>query len=190
MCGPPHCGPNRNRQQYYNEEDNEDEEYAETVLRNHRDPARDNGRDYQEQRDYQIKVKLPSFNGNVSIEEYLDWVSEMEKFFDYMSIADDKQLCLVAYKLKRGASAWWDRVQLNRTHEQKLPIRSWRRMKRLMADRFLPPDYQQELFRQYQDCRQDTRTANEYMEEFDRLANCNDLEETEDQQISRFVHGL
>ena len=59
-----------------------------------------------------------------------------------------------------------------------------------MADRFLPPDYQYELFRQYQDCRQGTRTINEYMEEFDRLANRNDLEETEDQRISRFVHGL
>ena len=28
------------------------------------------------------------------------------------------------------------------------------------------------------------------MEEFDRLANRNDLEETEDQWISKFVHGL
>ena len=28
------------------------------------------------------------------------------------------------------------------------------------------------------------------MEEFDRLANRNDLEDTEDQQISRYVHGL
>ena len=28
------------------------------------------------------------------------------------------------------------------------------------------------------------------MEEFDRLANRNDLEETEDQWISRFEHGL
>ena len=28
------------------------------------------------------------------------------------------------------------------------------------------------------------------MKEFDKLANCNDLEETEDQWISRFVHGL
>ena len=52
-----------------------------------------------------MKVKLPSFNGNVSIEEYLDWVSEVEKFFDYIGTADDKQLCLVAYKLKGGASA-------------------------------------------------------------------------------------
>ena len=59
-----------------------------------------------------------------------------------------------------------------------------------MADRFLPLNYQQELFRQYQDCRQGTWTVNKYMEEFGRLANCNDLEETEDQQISRFVHRL
>ena len=28
------------------------------------------------------------------------------------------------------------------------------------------------------------------MEEFDRLENRNDLEEIEDQRISRFVHGL
>ena len=131
---PPYRGPNRNRQQDYNEEDSEDEEYANSM--------RDNGQDYQEQRDYWMKVELPSFNGNVSIEEYLDWVSEVEKFFDYIGTADDKQVCLVAYKLKGGASAWWDRVQLNRTHEQKLPIRSWRRMKRLMADQFLPLDYQ------------------------------------------------
>ena len=57
-----------------------------------------------------MKVELPSFNGNVSIEEYLDWVSEMEIFFDYIGTADDKQVCLVAYKLKGGASAWWDHV--------------------------------------------------------------------------------
>ena len=59
-----------------------------------------------------------------------------------------------------------------------------------MVDRFLPSDYQQELFKQYQDCRQGTRTVNKYMEEFDRLANRNDLEEIEDQRISRFVHWL
>ena len=64
-----------------------------------------------------MKLELPSFNGNVPIEEFLDWVSEVEKFFDYMGTVDDKQVCLVAYKLKGGASAWWDRVQLNCTRE-------------------------------------------------------------------------
>ena len=88
--GPPHRGPNRNKQQDYNEEDSEDGEYVERVLRNHRGSVRDNGRDYQEQKDYRMKVELPSFNGNVFIEEYLDWVSKVEKFFDYMGRVDDK----------------------------------------------------------------------------------------------------
>ena len=33
VCGPPHRGPNQNRQQDYNEEDSEDDEYAERVLK-------------------------------------------------------------------------------------------------------------------------------------------------------------
>ena len=103
--GPPHHGPNQNRQQDYNEDNNENEEYAERVLGNHRGPARDKGRDYQGQKDYRMKVELPSFNGNVSIEEYLDWVSKVETFFNYMGTANDKQVYLVAYKLKEEASA-------------------------------------------------------------------------------------
>ena len=58
-----------------------------------------------------------------------------------------------------------------------------------MTNRFLLPNYQQELFKQYY-CKQGTQTINKYIEGFDKLANCNDLEETEDQRISRFVQGL
>lgn len=46
----------------------------------------------------------------------------------------------------------------------------------LMTNRLLPPDYQQELFRQFQDYRQGTKIVNEYMEELDRLVNHSDLE--------------
>jgi len=55
--GPPYRGLNRNRQQDYNEENSEDEEYTESVLGNHRGPTRDNGRDYQERGDYRMKVE-------------------------------------------------------------------------------------------------------------------------------------
>ncbi|GFY91567.1 hypothetical protein Acr_07g0017630 [Actinidia rufa] len=63
-------------------------------------------------------------------------------------------------------------------------------MRRLMEERFLPPDYQQELFRQYQECRQGVRTSEAYTEEFYRLSARNNLPESEDQQIARFVNGM
>ena len=74
----------KNRQQAYNNDNSEDKEYAEEVLINRYGAVRDNGQNYYEQRDYCMKIELPSFNVNVSIEEYLDWVSEVEKFFNYM----------------------------------------------------------------------------------------------------------
>ena len=41
----------------------------------------------------------------------------MKKFFDYMGTTDEKEVCLLAYKLKGEASAWWDCVQSNCTSE-------------------------------------------------------------------------
>jgi hypothetical protein len=54
-----------------------------------------------------MKIDLPSFNRHLQIEDFLDWVMEVERFFDYMSIREDRKVKLVAYKFKRGASAWW-----------------------------------------------------------------------------------
>ena len=143
-----------------------------------------------ESRDYRMKMDLPSFNGNLQIEGFLDWIVEVERFFEYMEIPDKKQVKLVAYKLKGGASAWWDNLQQSRARQRKAPIRTWRRMRKLMDERFLPPDYQQELFKQYQKCRQGVQTSEAYTEEFYRLSARNNLPESEDQQIARFVNGL
>ena len=63
-------------------------------------------------------------------------------------------------------------------------------MRRLLRARYLPPDYEQILFQQYQDCRQGNRTVQAYVEEFHRLSSYNNLSETDTQQVSMFVGGL
>jgi len=50
-----------------------------------------------------MKVEISSFSGNLDIESFLDWVYEVEKFFD-MTYAE-KQVKFVAYKLKEGVAA-------------------------------------------------------------------------------------
>ncbi|KAI4364951.1 hypothetical protein MLD38_020982 [Melastoma candidum] len=82
---------------------------------------------------------------------------------------------MVACRLKGGASAWWEGVQRRRMREGRRPVQTWMCMKQLMKGEFLPPDYKQIHFQQYQRCRQGLRIVHEYTTDFMRLARHNDL---------------
>ena len=146
--------------------------------------------DSDDRPDYRMKIDLPQFNGQLKIEEFLDWLAEVERLFDYTKIAEEKQAKLVAYKLKGSASAWWEQVQATRTRSGKEPVRRWDKMKKLIKTRFLPPDYEQILYQQYQNCKQLSRFISAYIEEFYRLQTRLDLNESEAYSISRYKNGL
>ncbi|KAG6741161.1 hypothetical protein POTOM_056650 [Populus tomentosa] len=180
--------PPPRRQLAYEEELSDDEEYVEHMFRhNHQGQRNMGGREPQT---FRMKMDLPSFNGQLQIEGFLDWLAVVERFFDYMEIPEDKKVKLVAYRLMGGASAWWEQLQLTRARQRKGMVQTWAKMRRLLRARFLPPDYEQILFQQYQDCRQGSRTVQTYVEEFHRLSSRNNLSETDAQQVSRFVSGL
>ena len=43
-------------------------------------------------------IEVPMYEGNLEVEELLDWVRSMEKYFDYEDIEEDK---MVKHALKR-----------------------------------------------------------------------------------------
>lgn len=103
--------------------------------------------------DYRQRAKdVPSFNGSMDIETFLDWMSELENFFSFYEIPNDKRVTLVAYQLKGGAQAWWKHLQSNRERQGKLPISTWERMERELRKMYLPPNHDQVLFNLLQNC--------------------------------------
>lgn len=44
-----------------------------------------------ESNDHRIKIDLPCFNSYLHIEDFLDWVTEVERFFQYMHIPEDRR---------------------------------------------------------------------------------------------------
>lgn len=96
--------------------------------------------------DYKMKIDMPFYNGKGDIETFLDWIKNAENLCSYMNTPDHKKVRLLAFKLKGGAFAWSDQLEINRQRQGKRPIRTWEKMKRLMKERFLPPNYEQTLY--------------------------------------------
>jgi len=100
------------RQLAYEDELSDDEEYVEHMFRHNQRGLRNMGE--REAQTFRMKMDLPSFNGQLKIEGFQDWLAVVERFFDYMKIPKDKKVKLVAYRLLGGASAWWEQLQLTR----------------------------------------------------------------------------
>lgn len=56
-----------------------------------------------------LKVDGPHLNGCFGIEEFLDWTTDVDRFFEYMDTpSSEKMIRFVACRLRRFASAWWN----------------------------------------------------------------------------------
>ncbi|XP_028549168.1 uncharacterized protein LOC110102806 [Dendrobium catenatum] len=153
-------------------------------------PRRRGGPPHREHGEFKVKIDIPYFEGRLHIEDYLDWERAVETFFEYMEIHPEKQVKYVACRLKGGASAWWHQLLQARRRDGRGAVRSWFRMKQLLRGHFLPTDYEQMLYLKYQHCTQGARSVNDYTEEFYRLSARNNLHESENQLVARYIGGL
>lgn len=115
------------------------------------------------------KHELPTYDGNLSADVLLDWLSEVNKYFEFEETSEDKKVKFAATKLKGHASLWWDNVQAERKRLHKQPIKKWTRMEAKLKEKFLPKDYQIMLYRQVQNLKQRGMLVKEYTEEFYKL---------------------
>jgi hypothetical protein len=57
------------------------------------------------------RIEVPMYEGNLEVEELLDWVCAMDKYFDYEDIEEDNMVKHVVTRLKGHAALWWDELQ-------------------------------------------------------------------------------
>eukprot|EP00253_Pinus_taeda_P026966 PITA_26966 len=134
--------------------------------------------------------ELPTYDGSLSADVLLDWLSEVNKYFEFEETSEDKQVKFAATKLKGHASLWWDNIQVERKRLHKQPIKKCPRMEAKMKEKFLPKDYQIMLYRQVQNLKQRGMTVKEFTEEFYKLNLRAGYVEDTPEKIARFVNGL
>ncbi|GJX88021.1 RNA-directed DNA polymerase [Tanacetum coccineum] len=134
-----------------------------------------------------LRTDIPEFEGRLQPDEFLDWLQTVERLFDIRDIPDRLKVKIVALKLKKSASLWWEHVQTQRYRAGKHKVESWDKMKKLLKAKFLPVTYKQDSYLDYQNLKQGSLTVEELIGEFERLRMRCGADEDEEQIIARFL---
>ena len=63
------------------------------------------------------KMDVSNFLGTLNPEDMIDWIGELEDYFELEDIGDLLRLRLAQTKLKGNASLWWKELQREREEE-------------------------------------------------------------------------
>ena len=137
-----------------------------------------------------IRVDIPDFEGQLQPDEFVDWLQTIERVFELKEVPEDQRVKIVAVKLKKHASIWWENLKRKRERERKSKIKSWEKMRRELTRKFLPDHYYQDNFIQLHNLRQKSLSVEEYTREFEKLMMKCDIQEKEEQTIARYLGGL
>ncbi|GKV14749.1 hypothetical protein SLEP1_g25572 [Rubroshorea leprosula] len=140
--------------------------------------------------DLGIKIDIPDFEGRLQPDEFIDWLNTVECVFELKDIPDDKHVKLVAIKLKKHASIWWENLKRSREREGRSKIRTWEKMCRELTRKFLPDRYYQDNFVKFHNLQQKSLTVEEYTMEFEQLMMKCDVPEKDEQTIAQYLGGL
>ncbi|EEF31354.1 conserved hypothetical protein [Ricinus communis] len=55
---------------------------------------------YRGDNEYKLKVDILNFNSDFYIKKFLDWLTEVDKFFKYTEFPENREVKFVAYRLK------------------------------------------------------------------------------------------
>ena len=99
----------------------------------------------------------------------MDWINDLNKYFDFEEIEDKNKVRYAATRLKGHSAIWWVEIQIHRERRGKSKIHSCKMLYKIKSQ-FIPKDSQLILFRQLQNLRRKGMTIKEYTEEIFKLS--------------------
>ena len=60
--------------------------------------------------------KIPFFDGEMCKLDFIDWLLNLEEYFDYLKICDKERVWLAFNKLDGEAEEWWEDIKIYSKH--------------------------------------------------------------------------
>ena len=59
------------------------------------------------------RIEVPMYSGNLNVEEIMDWINALSKYFNFEEIEEKNKVRYAAIRLKECATIWWDELQIH-----------------------------------------------------------------------------
>lgn len=69
------------------------------------------------QQGYDMKVDIPEFEGKMQLDDFIDWLTTVERIFDFKDVPENHKVKIVAIKLRKHALIWWEHLKRHRQCE-------------------------------------------------------------------------
>jgi len=137
-----------------------------------------------------VRVDPPSYDGLGEPQVFLDWVMEIECYFEWHNLNDMHRVQVARMKLLGRAKIFWLNEERRLGVVNGVPRIDWRGMKELLTAQYVPSYHRQQMFDELASLRQGSRSVSEYMSCLkDMLVRC-DVRERPEVTLSRFRKGL
>jgi len=97
-----------------------------------------------------IKVDISEFDGMLQPDEFVDWLQTVERVFEYKEVPEEQKVKIVAAKLKKHASIWWENLKRKHKCEGRSKVKTWNKMCQKLTRKYLHSHSYQYHFTQIQ----------------------------------------
>ncbi|GFZ15672.1 tobamovirus multiplication-like protein [Actinidia rufa] len=131
--------------------------------------------------------KAPTFDGRPDPKAFINWVNEMDHFFDWHKLSDDRKVRFAKLKLISRAKFFWYSIEAKRGQN---PITDWIEMIEVLSNKYLPQSYQGdklEVMEQKQKLEAMQKSKNQIIEVLKQIENIsNELREIKMKRMQQF----
>ena len=76
--------------------------------------------------------------GNLNVEEIMDWINALNKYFDFEEIEYKKKVIYATTRMKGHVAIWWDELHIHRERRGNSKIKYWDKMLHNIKSKFMP----------------------------------------------------
>jgi len=136
------------------------------------------------------KIEAPTFDGHHDPWIFDMWIRDMDRFFEWHNLSDNRKDRFVKMKLIDEAKIYWRDIEYCLEMRGKPPITNWIKMKQKLQEKYIPQSYRNKLLDKWNNLRQENKSINEYITQFnDYMIRCA-IRENEAMTLRRFYKGL